>query len=312
MPLRVLGNLALCLVMGPVAGPLAAQEAGPATPAAQAPAAAPVSAVRLTRGLSARHHAWGRFQPGAWKLVRVVTETLDPEGLVASTSTSETKTTLAKLNDDGVCLEVEVGVEVAGKQLDAQPQFINQGFHGELCNSGVVIKPSSPSQVLIEDRQVDCRLQQVEFATASSHTVESIYYSDLLPPYILKRASTTTDSSGKQWLGETTQEVLALDLPYKVLAETKSAACVRTVQRDSRGMVVSVAMTANDVPGGVVYQTSKETDKAGRLTRRSTLELLGYGLRTEEERPGLFGRKRAARLRNKSALRSPYRAGDGN
>jgi hypothetical protein len=311
--LRVLGNLALCLATGWVAGPLAAQEAGSPTPAAQAPAAAaPVSAVRAVRGLSARHHAWGRFQPGAWKVVRVVTETLDPAGLVSSTSTTETKTTLAKLGDDGVCLEVEVGVEVAGKQLDAQPQFINQGFHGELSGPGVVIKPAGASQVLIEDRQIDCRLQQVEFAGPSSRTVESIYYSDLLPPYVLKRASTTTDSSGQQWLGETTQEVLALDLPYKVLAVTKTAACVRTVQRDSRGMIVSVAMTANDVPGGVVYQTSKETDKAGRLARRSTLELVGYGLRAEEERPGLFGRKRAARIRNKSALHAPYRADDSN
>ena len=275
MPSRLLGKVALCLAVSLAPFVLAAQEAETPLPVAQspvtAPSVSPIAAGRLIRGLSARHHAWARFQPGAWKVVRVVTETLDVQGLVSSTSTSETKTTLAKLNNDSVCLEVEVGIEVAGRQLDSQPQFINQGFHGELTGPGVAIKPASTSQVLIEDRQIDCQLQQVELTGPGSRTVENIYYSDLLPPYILKRASTTTDSAGQQWLGETTQEVLALDLPYKVLAETKTAACVRTVQRDLRGMIVSVSMTANDVPGGVVYQTSKETDKAGRLARRSTL-----------------------------------------
>ena len=34
-------------------------------------------------GISARHHSWGRFQPGAWKVVRVVTETYDDHGVLA-------------------------------------------------------------------------------------------------------------------------------------------------------------------------------------------------------------------------------------
>ena len=29
---------------------------------------------------------------------------------------------------------MEVGMEVAGKQFDAQPQSMNQGFHGERPN----------------------------------------------------------------------------------------------------------------------------------------------------------------------------------
>jgi len=243
-------------------------------------------------GLRARHHPWGRFQPGAWKLVRTVTETLDSQGLVMSTSVTETKTTLVKVDADGVVLEVEVGIEVAGKQFDGQPQCIKQGFHGEPASADVKAKPPVPAQVTIDDRKVDCLVQQVDFSAAHGHTSASIYYSDTLAPYVLKREGTTTDPETQDVLGATSMNVLALDMPQKVLAEIKSAACLKIVQRHATGTVVTLAMTCGEVPGGVVSHLSKETDKSGRLVCRSNLELLGYGLHPEEERSGLFGRKR--------------------
>ena len=113
------------------------------------------------QGISARHHSWGRFQPGAWKVVRVVTETYDDHGALASTNLAETKTTLRKVDADGVTLEVEVGMEVAGKQFAAQPQCIKQGFHGELLSSDLQAEPSQPGEVVIERRKIPCRVQQL-------------------------------------------------------------------------------------------------------------------------------------------------------
>ena len=246
-------------------------------------------------GVAARHHAWARFQPGAWKLVRVVTETLDERGLVMSTSVTETKTTLQKVTATGVGLEVEVGVEVAGKQFDGQPQGITQGFHGELAGAEVKVKPPVAAQVTIEDQKIDCQRQEIEWTGPGGTTVTTVYYSDVLPPYIVKRESTTTDPTGQTSLGESTMEVIALDMPFRVLSTVKNTACIRTLQKNAKGTITSLALSAAEVPGGVVFQSSKETDKAGRLVRRSTLELVAYGLQTEEERIGLFGRKRAAR-----------------
>ena len=106
------------------------------------------------QGISARHHSWGRFEPGAWKVVRVVTETYDDHGALASTNIAETKTTLRKVDADGVTLEVEVGMEVAGKQFAAQPQCLKQGFHGELLSSDLRTEPPRPGQVVIEGRKI--------------------------------------------------------------------------------------------------------------------------------------------------------------
>lgn len=246
-------------------------------------------------GVSARHHPWGRFQPGAWKLVRVVTETLDEQGDVIGTSVTETKTSLLRVDSDGVLLEVEVGVEVAGKQFDGSPQCIKQGFHGELSSAAVKVQPPAPGKVEIADRQVECQVQKIEVAGPNSRTKTDIYFSETTSPYILKRHSTTTDLEGKNSLDETTISVVDLDMPYRVLSEIKTVACLRIVQKHAKGSVTTLAMTSKDVPGGVVYHSSKEIDASGRVARRSTLELVSFGLQSDDERTGLFGRKRPPR-----------------
>ena len=246
-------------------------------------------------GISARHHSWARFKPGAWKLVRVVTESLDESGHVMSVNVTETKTSLLRIDVDGVVLEVEVGVEVAGKQFDGQPQCLKQGFHGELAGGNVKFFPVASAEVSLDGRKVPCRSQQVEVTGPAGRTSVSLFFSDTLSPYVLRRQSRTTDAGGTNVLTETLSEVVALDMPQRVLGELKNVACIKTVQKTPKGSVTILAMSSPDVPGGVVYQTTKEADQAGRLLRRSTLELVNYGSKPETERSGLFGRKRPPR-----------------
>ena len=61
-------------------------------------------------------------------------------------------------------------------------------------------------------------------------------------------------------MSETLSEVVALDMPQRVLSEIKNVACIKTVQKTPKGSVTTLAMSSPDVPGGVVYQTTKETD----------------------------------------------------
>jgi len=175
------------------------------------------------------------------------------------------------------------------------PQCIKQGFHGELAGGEVKMQPPTSAEVTIEDKKVACRSQQIDLAGNSTRTSVNVFFSDSVSPYILRRQSKTTDAAGATVLSESLSEVVALDMPQRVLSEIKSVACIKTVQKTPRGSVTTLAMSTSEVPGGVVYQTTKESDTAGRLIRRSTLELVNYGSRPEPERTGLFGRKRASR-----------------
>ncbi len=254
-------------------------------------------------GILPEHHAWARFKPGAWKLVRVVREELDENGLVSNTSITETKTTLVDVDEDGVTLEIAVTVDVAGKRLEPAPQIVKQGFHGEQICKGIVIKELDPSDVTIENQKISSRVIEIECPGATASSVSKIYYSPEQAPYILRRKSITRGADGKKVLSEMTVEVIALDMPWKIVAQTSNAALVRAVNKHERGTVKTWAFTSTDMPGGILSHTSKELDKKQNVVRRSTLELLDYGLEAEEDRSGLFGRRRTRKPKTRTIPR---------
>lgn len=259
-----------------------------------------------TPGLSAKLHPWGLFNPGAWKTVRVVTETLDDRGHVSSISTTDTKTTLVDLDNEGITLEIQACMDVAGKRFEAEPQTVKQGFHGELLGERLVLKPPLGGQVTIEGQKIPCRVQQLETITSGGKTVTTLHYSIVLAPYVLKRESATFDAEGRE-LGQTHVDVVARNMPVQVHDEQKSGIYVKTVQTKSDGgSVTTLATVLPEVPGGVVHSSTKELDKNGRLVRRSTLELIDYNEDPDKDRSGMFGRKRSSRHRNKpSSYYSP-------
>jgi hypothetical protein len=242
--------------------------------------------------ISPECHPWGRFKPGAWRLARVVKEEIDRKGLVTPTSIIDTRTTLLDVEEDGVTLEADVVHEVAGKRFRRQPETLKEGFHGELLSPDLKIKETGNAEVVIEGRKISCKVLQLEFSGPASKTVTDVYYSPAVAPYVLKRQSVTSDLKGDNSRSETTIEVVALDMPCKVLAEIQNTAFVKTVTKHSKGSTTTWAATSTAVPGGVVWHSSKELDNAGRVIRRSTLELVDYGLELEPQRTGLFGRRR--------------------
>jgi hypothetical protein len=264
------------------------------------PAASPGQETGITR----KHHPWGRFEVGAWKRVREVTETFDPSGAVVSIT--ETKTTVKKVEEDGVTLLVEKVVDVGGKRIHAKPELIKQGWHGELANQQVKVSHLGRGNVQIQDLKVPCKIQQLELTGATSKTTTKIYYSDTFPPYILKRESVRSDLEGKTQLGETVVEVIDVNVPCRLLANIFTTFYIKAVHEHPKGKTVTLIDTSMRVPGGVIRRTSNDFDSDGKLIRRSRLTLLDYGLAPGEKRIGLFSRKRSSRPR-RLQLFSPYR-----
>ena len=262
----------------------------------------PLGSSAQETGITAKLHPWGPFDPGTWKTVRVVTETLNEEGQVVSTSIADTKTTLVDIDNDGVKLEIQTCMEVAGKRFEPDPQTVKQGFHGELLGSNLNLKEPKDGEVTIEDQKIPCKVQRLEFVATNAKTVTTVYYSTTMAPYILKRESITTDPEGKEVLSETSVEVVALNMPVTIQGEIKNGIYLETVHKNANGVVTTLTAVSPEVPGGVVSNSSKEIDKTGRLVRRGTLELTGYGDDPDEDRSNLFRAKRSGR-RSKQSYR---------
>ena len=244
-------------------------------------------------GIASKLHPWGRFEPGTWKMVRVVTETLNEQGQVVSTSTTDTRTTLLDVGNDGVTLEVEACMEVAGKRFQVEPQTVKEGFHGETTGSNLKLKEPVNGQFTVEDRKIPCKIRQLSLLGPKSKTTLTLHYSTTVPPYVLKRECVVTDAEGKNIVSETNKDVIVLDMPVRVLNELRGGSYVKTVHKNGKTTVTTLAMVVPDVPGGVVSHSSKEVDKNGRLLRRSTLELVDYNADPDKDRTGI--RKRPSR-----------------
>jgi hypothetical protein len=252
-----------------------------------------------TTSLSADLHPWGKFEPGAWKRMRMVTETFNEQGTVASTNTTDSKTTLYDVHAESLTLETRACVEIAGKRFESEPQLVKQGFHGEVLSPSLKVKEPSAGQVEVDDRKIPCQIMKLESANGASKTATTIYYSTTVAPNVLKRESKTTDLEGKAVLSETTATLVALDMPCQIQGETHLAAHLKTVQKMPKGSVVTISVLCPDIPGGIVSHSSKELDANGRVVRRSVLELVDYGSEPEKERSSVFGRKRANRHRTR-------------
>lgn len=264
-------------------------------------AACCTSGIAQESGILPKLHPWGRFEPGAWKTVRVVTETLNAQGQVVSTSETDTKTTLVDIDSEGVTLEVEACVEVAGKRFQAEPQTIKQGFHGETTGPSAKIKDAVDGEFVVEERKIPCKIQELAVDGPNGKMTITLHYSTTVSPYVLKRVAVTADPDGKGNASETIADVIAMDMPVRIQGETRSAAYVRTVHKGPKVTVTTLTVVLADVPGGMVSQSSKEVDKNGLVVRRSTLELIDYN--ADPDRSG--GRKRSNRRTKSSSRYTP-------
>jgi hypothetical protein len=223
------------------------------------------------------HHPWGRFPVGSWKTVRVVSESLDAQGQVVNITLTETKTTLVAADAASYTLRVETTVEIAGKRFASQPQTVKHGYYGESAGQSVSVRKTGDGTLMIDGKSVPCEIRQVVFESDGVKRVSNIHYCSTVAPYQLRRETATEGDAAEQRV-TTLVEVVALDLPQRVIDEVRPAAYLKTTRRQGTGTKVTMEVHCDDVPGGVVSHSANETDAAGQVVRRSTLDLVDFAI----------------------------------
>lgn len=229
-------------------------------------------------------HPWGKFEVGAWKVLRATTESMEDGG--RTVSVTETRFTLTEVTDTLLAIRVEVLVEMAGKRFRTEPHVVRQGFHGEPLGGALQVRDLGSAELAIDGRTIDCRVMEVNNLVSTVRTVSKIWYSTVVPPYVVKKEATATDTATGRILEQATTEVTVLDVPCRVGRQLLSTSQVKTVQRYDRGTVTTLSLVSPEVPGAIVCQTSREVDREGRLVRRTTVELIDYGLQPTLRHPG--------------------------
>jgi hypothetical protein len=254
-------------------------------------------------GVPREKHPWAQFKIGSWKRVRTVTEDLDAKGAVASKSMTETTTKLVDVHGDYYTLRVDVVVEVAGKRFSSNPQFIRRGFNGETDDRPATVKRLGAGRFQLGRDRIECEVQQITVDAGDSRRITTVHLSPRLAPFVLKRETSSVDAAGKPADFHSEVEVLAVDMPAQVLNQTKPTSHVRILNQQGKTSSITLEVHSVDVPGGVVSHSSKEKDETGRVTRRSTLELVDYALGTGEDPDAQYVRRVFHRRAQRKAMR---------
>jgi hypothetical protein len=208
--------------------------------------------------------------------VRQVVETRDPQGRIVSTSSTETRTTLAGIEDRCLTLKVQASLEVGGKKLDGPTQELKQGPEGDRPNLPVAYTVAGQEDVALQGRSYRCRIEQSESSIDGRKTVTRIWSSPETEPFDLRRQTTIVDEATGKVLDETTIEVVAIANQRRILARSRPAAEIRIVHRHPHGTSTARAVNCPDVPGGLVTQSTEEFDADGKLLRRTKIELVDF------------------------------------
>lgn len=232
-----------------------------------------------------QQHAWARFEPGAWSKVRKWLEELDESGNVKSASVTETKTTLVSVDDTGYTVQMDVTVEVAGKRFVAQPRQVRIGYDGATDGGQATYRKTGETNLDVGGKSVRCAILENVRKDDESRIVTTLNYSDSVSPFVLRRETIVTNADGSQVAERTNVEALAIEMPQRISAEVQPGTYMRTVRKLSNASTLTIEVVCLDVPGGVVAHSSKDTDASGKVVRRSTLELVDYGIGAAAEPP---------------------------
>ncbi len=224
-----------------------------------------------------KNHPWGRFRPGSWKKVSLITETFDRQGKLINTSVARTRTTLSGVNDDGVTLKVEATVDLAGKQVQSEPQTLLQGWRGDPLDRETTIKELGNDAVTISGTHIPCRVEESDSVTPggpASHEAcgfRTAYlrmcYGAKRPPMITTTTKWSARPRSRSWPSR------ARSACCGAIARRPNCASYRRIPA---GVIRTTLWSSLEVPGGVVAHESEEFDAEGRLARRSKLKLVGY------------------------------------
>jgi len=251
------------------------------------------------------HHRWARFQPGAWRELRVTTETFDNEGKVVSQSVTTQQEVLEGVNEESYEFDIQATVDLSGKRIAGE--WKSRVLHLATDSAGQIVdaRQLEEASLSVGGQPVDCQVWEIRYNEDARTLVDRIYYAPELFPYILQRETSEADDAAgdRPRVGQTTK-VVALEVPYVVDGRIAACSCIQTIRSSVKGNTVRVVFESDEVPGGEVAAWSTDYDDQGRRTKWSVLELLSYGEAPPEE-----SRIRFRGLRGRAKRRSGRKAG---
>lgn len=244
------------------------------------------------------HHEWARFAPGSWKKLRHTSQVYK-DGIAGPVSITTQTIRLKEVGDDYVILETNAQSEVGGQVFDKPTLSFRSGLSGEPDRYTATVTPGEQEALVVNGITYPCQLRKVVITGQSEEISGNVLYCPATAPWILRRRFEAREIGGDTVTKTIATDPIALDMPYPVLAESKTVAFFRTrIVAPEKTATTSVEIHCADVPGFVVSSSSTTTDATGKMINRTTTSLISYEASFPEQnsaaavrRRGLFSRR---------------------
>ncbi len=229
------------------------------------------------QGIEADHHPWARFAPGSWVQTRTVTETFNADQALLTHTVIRTRTELLAVDEGSYTVRRTNRMAILGKHLGPRTQILKRRLDDTPVSWLAQYHTHNPAveKFRLGQEVFTCRVIHGTFQTPQGVLELKLLYCPEQSPFVLRRHEVLRNAQ-KQVLEETVWEVVALEMPFQVSRRILSTAHYRVLQRKPTGTITRVIIWSPEVPGGVVFETTKEQDIQGRLRRRSAMELVAY------------------------------------
>jgi len=266
----------------------AQQDASPTTQSPTTQSATPESSAQppsesIDAGSATAHtelikqDAWARFGIGSWKEVKLTRETFDHNGDLQTTTSQIIKTTLVGVDERSYTLSVDVTTHLADRSFQQGPNTLTRGYYGERPGQEVLVRELGEGHVEISGRTYPARVHQLVVLSDGETRTTTLHTSPDIDPNLLARHTTATDDCDRTTLFESTVQVVALDMPHNVAGRLMSVSHMKTeILRANGERTETLEIACGKVPGGVVAHAARTADATGRVSERSTLELMAY------------------------------------
>ncbi|PHS00480.1 MAG: hypothetical protein COA78_23810 [Blastopirellula sp.] len=247
------------------------------------------------------HHEWASFAPGSWKQLRQTNETFK-DGELVSTSITTSTIRLKEVDRDSILLERSAKSEVRGQVYDKPLREFRTGLNGQPPNRIARITLKGNTQIVIYGKSYPCQVREVEIHSDTSKIVGTVHYSASVAPYLLKKEYEILSPSSGDIQKKITTEILSLGLPFKVLAEIKEVAFLKTTEKTATKTIETIEVQSTEVPGFIVANWVTTRDANNQIIARSTTEILNYetklvqDMQTSARSKGLFRNRNSRRV----------------
>ena len=222
-------------------------------------------------------HAWAQFQPGAWREVRIITDTFSQAGGVINRSTTTQKEVLKAVAEETYAIDVQATVDLVGKRIvgDWKTRVLKLATD----NAGEITRVLQKDNIGLayQGADVDCQVWELRYLDDSRQMIDRILFHPQHYPFVILRETSEFVPESSTQPVEQIAEVTASTVPYEIKGKMASCSCLRITRQRAKGNSTRLVFIAPTVPGGEVAAWSSDFDSQGKLTRWSTLELLDFG-----------------------------------